>query len=56
MVCGDFSGKPEWLGLYKQPRGAGRNSQLAKPGNWVGVYVTNLNPIRWTEIITFTFK
>ena len=25
-------------------------------GNWIGVYVTSLNPFRWTNVSTYDFK
>ena len=31
-------------------------SPACQTGNWIGVYVTCLNPFRWTNVATYDFK
>lgn len=31
-------------------------SPACQTGNWIGVYVTSLNPFHWTQVVTFTYK
>ena len=62
-----YDGSTTWFLAVSQENPSGyfytNNAGLAavvgpacQTGNFIGVYVTNLNPIRWTEIHTFTFK
>ena len=63
-----YDGSTTWFTATSQENSAGgyyytNNPSLAtlvapacQTGNWVGVYVTSLNPIKWIQGMTFTFK
>jgi hypothetical protein len=44
------------FGFTNNPAFAITLSPACQTGNFVGVFVTNLNPLRWTQVVTFTFK
>ena len=62
-----YDGSTIWFTATSQENPSGyfytNNPSLAtlvapacQTGNWVGVYVTSLNPIKWIQAMTFTFK
>jgi len=44
------------FGFTNNPAFATTLSPACQTGNYIGVLVTSLNPFRWTQVITFTFK
>lgn len=43
-------------GFTNNPAFATTLSPACQTGNFIGVFVTSLNPFRWTQVATFTFK
>ena len=44
------------FGYTNNPGFAALVASACQTGNWVGIYVTNINPLRWTQVVTFTYR
>src|SRR6266481_4037183 len=44
------------FGYTNNPGFATLVASACQTGNVVGIFVTSLNPFRWTQVVTFTFK
>ena len=62
-----YDGSTTWFSAVSQENSSGYlftnnpgiptlMAAACQTGNWIGVHVTSLNPIRWDQIYTFTFK